>query len=64
VVNPIFLSRKDLVRTVGLSYPTILKLEREGEFPKAKQLTNCRVAWSYLEVLDWAKSRPNSSDHF
>jgi prophage regulatory protein len=58
-----FIKRKEVERMVGLSYPTILKLERSGVFPRPKQLTEGRVGWLYSEVLDWAMSRDSSEAH-
>lgn len=59
-MTPITISRGDLKGIVGLSYPTILRLEKEGKFPCRIQLTDFRVGWLYSEVLAWANSRPNS----
>lgn len=62
-MNPIFIKRKEMERMVGLSYPTIHKLEKEGKFPNRKQLTEGRVAWLYSELLAWATSLNNSLSH-
>ncbi|MFZ4858132.1 MAG: helix-turn-helix transcriptional regulator [Desulfuromonadaceae bacterium] len=42
---------------------TIYKLEKEGTFPKRKQLSEKRVGWLHTEVLDWITSRSNSVSH-
>ena len=55
-VSPILVKRKDVEKMVGLSYPTILKLEREGKFPKRKALSECRVAWLYTDLVAWASA--------
>lgn len=59
-MEPIMISRDSLKSIVGLSYPTILRLEKTGEFPHRKQLTSYRVGWLYAEVVAWANSRINS----
>ena len=53
-MNPLFVSRKDLPRLVGLAYSTIWRMEKEGKFPKRRLLTDSRVAWLYSELEAWA----------
>lgn len=53
-VTPILVKRKDVEKMVGLSYPTILKLEKEGKFPKRRTLSESRVAWLYTDLVAWA----------
>jgi len=52
--TPIFVKRNEMLKMVGLSYPTILKLEKEGKFPKRITLSEGRVAWRYAELVKWA----------
>ncbi|MCP4779989.1 MAG: AlpA family phage regulatory protein [Hyphomicrobium sp.] len=42
---------------VSLSDSTIYRLENAGLFPKRRQITKCRVAWSYTEVLEWIECK-------
>jgi predicted DNA-binding transcriptional regulator AlpA len=35
-----------------------LDMQREGRFPKARQLSANRIAWLESEILDWIASRP------
>ena len=51
----ILLKLTDVVKEVGLSRPTIIKLEKEGKFPRRKQLTEGRVAWLHSEIMTWAE---------
>lgn len=60
-MSPILLSRKEVEKMVGLSYPTFHKLEKENKFPKRKQITQARVGWLYSELLEWATSLSNSA---
>ena len=50
-----------LAQTVALSTSTIERLEREGQFPKRRQLSGQRVGWLVREVQEWAESRPVSN---
>jgi prophage regulatory protein len=42
---------------VGLSRPTIWRLETKNEFPHRRRLTATSVGWIEAEVLDWLQSR-------
>ena len=55
-ITPVFLD----LPTVALSTATIERLEREGQFPKRRQLSGQRVGWLVREVQEWAESRPVS----
>ena len=53
--------RPELKDKVGLSYPTIWKLMRRGEFPRSRRLGEgkfARVAWLESEIEEWIQSRP------
>ncbi|WP_243140672.1 helix-turn-helix transcriptional regulator [Pelistega ratti] len=54
------ISRKTVFQMVGLSNSTIWRLEREGKFPKRKQLSKNRVAWLKKEILNWIKQRADA----
>jgi prophage regulatory protein len=45
------LSRRALCEITGLSYPTLWKLMREGQFPRPLKISKNRVAWLWSEVL-------------
>lgn len=42
---------------VGLSRPTVWRLEREGQFPQRRRITESKVGWVEAEVVDWLRSR-------
>ena len=52
-----FLRIDEVIDKVGLSRPTIWRLERAGEFPKRRQLGKKSVAWLEQEVEEWLASR-------
>jgi len=55
-MSPLFLKRADLIKSIGISYPTILKMEKAGTFPARRSLTEGRVGWLYSEVETWANN--------
>jgi len=52
-----FLRIDEVIDKVGLSRPTIWRLERAGEFPKRRQLGRNSVGWVEEEVEEWMQSR-------
>ena len=60
-ITPVFLDLPTVAQAVALSTSTIERLEREGQFPKRRQLSGQRVGWLVREVQEWAESRPVSN---
>ena len=56
------LSKRELTAMVGLSYPTVWRLMRRGEFPKPVPLSENRVGWIESEVAAWLASRVDARD--
>ena len=52
-----FLRIDEVMTRVGLSRPTIWRLERDNDFPKRRQLGRNSVAWVEEEVEEWMASR-------
>ena len=52
-----FLRRPEVVKKTGLSYPTIWRKERAGDFPRRRRLGPNAVAWVDDEIDAWIKSR-------
>jgi len=52
------LSREEVVEITGISSATIWRMERRGDFPSRRQLTEGRVGWLDTEVEEWLKTRP------
>lgn len=52
-----YLTRKQLPAIVGISAVTIWRLERDGKFPKRRQLSAGRVGWLASEVEEWMQGR-------
>ena len=59
-ITPIFLDLPTVAQAVAMSTAAIERLERDGEFPKRRQLSGRRVGWLMREVQEWAESRPVS----
>ncbi len=57
-----FLRIDELIGKVGLSRPTIWRLERAGEFPKRRQLGRNSVGWVEDEIEQWMQSRAVVAD--
>lgn len=53
--------KKELLAVVPLSWSTIDRLERDGEFPKRWYITDGRVAWTQEEVEKWLDERRKNS---
>ncbi len=52
------LSRDEVVEMTGISSATIWRMERRGDFPSRRQLTEGRVGWLDSEVEEWLETRP------
>ncbi len=52
-----FLRIDEVIGKVGLSRPTIWRLERAGEFPRRRQLGRNSVGWVEDEIEQWMQSR-------
>ena len=50
--------KRKLLKKVGLSYPTIWKLMREGSFPRAVKTTDTKICWIEAEVDSWIEALP------
>jgi prophage regulatory protein len=53
--------RPEVVRLVGLSYSTVYRLERAGQFPSRRRIAQNCVGWDLAEIEAWIASRPTSS---
>jgi prophage regulatory protein len=52
-----FLRIDEVMTRVGLSRPTIWRLERANEFPSRRQLGRNSVGWLEDEIEEWIRSR-------
>ena len=53
--------KKEVLQRVGLSYPTIWSMMREGAFPRSIRLTDgpsAKVAWLESDIDQWMAARP------
>lgn len=51
------MKKSEVVKKVGLSPVTIWRLEKDGKFPRRRQLSERRVGWVESEIDDWIKAR-------
>jgi predicted DNA-binding transcriptional regulator AlpA len=51
------LSKAEVLERVGRTYPTIWLWERQGKFPRARNLAG-RPAWLESEIEDWINALP------
>jgi prophage regulatory protein len=51
------LNRKERRTRVGLSEPTLWRMERSGKFPARRKLSPGRVGWIESEVDQWISER-------
>ncbi len=52
-----FMRFKELRQRVGLSRTSIWRLERKGQFPPRRRLSDNAVAWLEDEVAQWVRAR-------
>lgn len=52
----------EVVEATGVSRTTLWRLEREGKFPRRRQLIGHRVGWLASEVDAWIQERPVASE--
>lgn len=57
-MNDRLLKAKEVMLMIGLSRTTIWRLERDGNFPKRKQITRTKVGWLKKEIQEWIETRP------
>jgi len=49
--------KPELLNIVGLSDPTIWRMEKDGTFPKRLRLGGNSCGWLESEVMDWLAER-------
>lgn len=52
-----FLCKAEVLDRVGVSNPTIWQWQRDGKFPRSRELGG-RAAWLESEIEEWILSRP------
>jgi len=58
------LTRNDLKRLgISLSNTQLIRLERDGRFPRRVYLTPARVVWLESEILEWIEARAAERAH-
>jgi prophage regulatory protein len=49
--------KKELIKTIGLSDPSIYRLEKAGRFPRRLQLGGNSVGWLQSEIQAWIEQK-------
>ncbi len=49
--------RPELLRRIGLSYPTVWRMMREGKFPRGRAVGG-KTAWLESEIDNWIAALP------
>jgi predicted DNA-binding transcriptional regulator AlpA len=52
----------EVVEATGVSRTTLWRLEREGKFPRRRQLIGHRIGWLESEIDEWIQARPLAGD--
>lgn len=58
---PRLLRLSEVMRLTGLSKATIYRREKDGTFPKRRQVSAHRVGWVESEIYAWINARPTCS---
>jgi prophage regulatory protein len=59
-MKPIIARKEDIKPLMGLSTSTAARLERNGRFPKRRQLADGSVGWLVSDLEAWASKLPIS----
>ena len=59
-IRPAVLEKERAAQFVSLSVSTLEKLQREGNFPRPRLLSDKRVGYLVRELEEWLESRPVS----
>jgi prophage regulatory protein len=52
------LSRREVMDRVNLSYPSIWKMMRDGDFPRGRAIGNLKIVWVESELTEWIENLP------
>jgi prophage regulatory protein len=53
-----FLTRREVMDRVGLTYVTIWRWMKDGQFPQARRIGTRRLRWCESDIAAWIASRP------
>jgi len=60
MVKAVVVRKPDIPAVTGISLETVKRLEREGRFPRRRQLSDGSVGWLMAEIEAWAAALPKS----
>ena len=55
LVEPFYLTIKEVSQMTSLGRSSIYRLEKQGQFPKRLTLNKSRVVWTYTDVHAWCQ---------
>ena len=55
------MNAKQVAALVNLSYPTLFRMMKRGEFPKPLQVSPRNVRWLETEIAEWQQNCPRNS---
>ncbi|MCW3151909.1 AlpA family transcriptional regulator [Achromobacter spanius] len=59
-IEPVYIDLPTVASITTLAESTIQGMVARGEFPAPRELSGRRVGYLYLEIMEWALSRPRS----
>lgn len=57
-----FVKMKKVIEMTCLSKATLWRLEKKGDFPAKRNISEGRIGWVLSEVLEWIESRPKANN--
>jgi prophage regulatory protein len=52
------LTRAEVLRRVGVTYPTVWQWMKQGRFPLPREISDHTVRWIEAEIHEWMLERP------
>jgi len=57
IYGDVLIPLSKVLELTSLSASSLVRMENNGDFPKRRRLSQCRVAWVLSEVQAWIQSR-------
>lgn len=54
---------KELSEILSVNPVTVWRMEKRGELPPRKKISNRTVGWLESDIREWLENRPNAVDH-
>ena len=56
-MEKLFVRKRELSDMLGISDTTIWRMEKSGDFPRRRRISNNAVGYLLSEIQDWIESR-------